>query len=71
MLEEVGHFSAAVREVIRKAEVVFGDQKIADRWLNHSRNQFGGKAPLEMIATSSGRKAVVTLLNQIDHGMFT
>lgn len=51
------------------AERVFGERERAWRWLRASKRQFGGRAPLHMLATEAGSRLVEELLNRIDEGM--
>ena len=58
-----------VARVVALAEGVFGEPDRAWRWLRKNKRQFGGKAPMEMLATEPGARLVEELLTQVDHGM--
>ncbi|WP_460080402.1 antitoxin Xre/MbcA/ParS toxin-binding domain-containing protein [Pseudomonas sp. H3_H05] len=47
------------------AEVIFGDETKARRWLSKSKNRFAGKNPLEMLSTLAGTRAVEVMLIQV------
>lgn len=49
---------------------VFANPAKADKWLRHPTRALGGKAPLELLKSEAGARAVEDLLGQIDHGMF-
>jgi putative toxin-antitoxin system antitoxin component (TIGR02293 family) len=51
-------------------ERVFGDAEKAHRWLRRRARRFGGRAPLQIIATEAGARLVEELLYQIDEGYF-
>lgn len=53
-----------------QADRVFGDPAKSDRWLRESNPVFGGKPPLDLLASEIGAGMVETLLHQIDHGIF-
>ena len=58
-----------VARVAVLAESVFGEPDRAWRWLRKSKRQFGGRAPIAMLATEPGARLVEELLTQIDHGL--
>ncbi len=47
------------------AEVIFGDEIKASRWLSKSKDRFVGKKPLEMLSTVAGTRAVEVMLIQV------
>lgn len=56
--------------IISEADRVFGDKKIADRWLRQPLASFAGQKPLQLLKTEHGALAVDEVLGQIDHGIF-
>lgn len=51
------------------AEHVFGDRGRALPWLRIAKRQFGGRSPLQLMATEAGARLVEELLYRIDEGM--
>ena len=51
------------------AEVVFGDDAKAGRWLRKPKQRFDGRTPIEMLRTEAGARLVEELLLQLDLGM--
>jgi putative toxin-antitoxin system antitoxin component (TIGR02293 family) len=51
------------------AEHVFGDKERALPWLRTEKRQFGGRSPLQLMATEAGARLVEELLYRIDEGM--
>jgi len=49
---------------------VFGDEDKAWHWLRKEKRTFGGKAPIGLLATEIGARAVEEELHRIDEGMF-
>jgi len=49
---------------------VFGEPERAWRWLRKAQERFGGKAPVDMLATEAGARLVEEMLVQIDDGIF-
>ncbi|MBC3243661.1 DUF2384 domain-containing protein [Pseudomonas lurida] len=47
------------------AEVIFGDEVKAMRWLSKSKDRFAGKKPLEMLSTLPGTREVEVMLIQV------
>ena len=68
-VEETGKALRLAR-VISEADRVFGDASKSDRWLRRPNPVLGGGTPLLLLRSEAGGDAVVTLLNQIDHGIF-
>ncbi len=58
-----------VARLVAQAEQVFDDPTRAWRWMRKPKAQFGGRTPLELLATEAGARLVEELLMQIDHGM--
>ena len=58
-----------VVRVISAAEETFGSQEKAARWLRRPTVALDGEAPLDLLDTSEGSRAVETLLGRIDHGL--
>ncbi len=59
-----------VARLTAMAEQVFGEPERAWRWLREPKQRFGGKTPLEMLATDAGGRLVEEMIGQIEHGMF-
>ncbi len=53
-----------------EAARVFGDAEKAARWLRKPNASLGGQAPLALLRTETGARAVEESLIQIDHGIF-
>jgi len=49
---------------------VFGNEDKAWRWLRKQKRAFVGKAPIDLLGTESGARAVEEELHRIDEGMF-
>lgn len=49
---------------------VFGDERRAWQWLRKGKRGFGGRAPIDLLATEAGARAVEEELHRIDEGMF-
>jgi putative toxin-antitoxin system antitoxin component (TIGR02293 family) len=49
-------------------EQVFGDGERFWRWFRAAKRHFGGRTPLEMVATEAGARLVEEFLGAIDHG---
>lgn len=56
--------------VISRAQAVLGDQGKALEWMRAPKKRFGGKTPMQMLATEPGGRLVDEMLVQIDEGMF-
>ena len=59
-----------VARITAMAEQVFGEPERAWRWLRKAQERFGGKAPVDMLATEAGARLVEEMLVQIDDGIF-
>jgi putative toxin-antitoxin system antitoxin component (TIGR02293 family) len=55
--------------VTAMAEVLFGDEQKAWRWLCKPKQRFAGQSPLALLSTSPGMQLVEELLIQIDVGV--
>ncbi|HCF6118217.1 TPA: DUF2384 domain-containing protein [Pseudomonas aeruginosa] len=55
--------------VTAMAEVLFGDEQKARRWLCKPKQRFAGQSPLALLSTSPGMQLVEELLIQIDVGV--
>lgn len=53
-----------------EAERVFADTQKAARWLRKPNRALNAHAPLALLVTETGARAVEELLGQIDHGFF-
>ncbi len=58
-----------VARITALAEEAFGDQDRAWRWLRKAKRRFGGRKPIELLATETGARLVEELIGQIDDGM--
>ena len=59
-----------VARITAMAEQVFGEVERAWRWLRKPKQRFGGKTPVDMLATEAGARLVEEMVGQIDHGIF-
>jgi putative toxin-antitoxin system antitoxin component (TIGR02293 family) len=59
-----------VARITAMAEQVFGEPERAWRWLRKPKRRFGGKTPVEMLATEAGARLVEEMIGQIEHGIF-
>lgn len=53
-----------------EADRVFDNPDKASRWLRKPNPALGGQAPIALLKSEAGARAVDELLGQIDHGMF-
>ena len=51
------------------AEQTFGEPERAWRWMRKPKRRFGGRTPLELLATEAGARLVEEMLAQIDDGL--
>ena len=58
-----------IARITALCETVFGEREPAWRWLRRPKRQFGGRAPLYLLATDAGARAVEELMYGIDEGM--
>ena len=58
-----------ILRVIGAAERAFGDAAKAHRWLRRPTEPLGGQAPLDLLDTDAGSRAVEALLGRIEHGI--
>ena len=49
---------------------VFGDERKAWQWLRTRKKSFDGRAPVDLLMTETGARAVEQELYRIDEGMF-
>ncbi|MDW5418739.1 antitoxin Xre/MbcA/ParS toxin-binding domain-containing protein [Iodobacter sp. CM08] len=56
--------------VLASAEMTFGEQKLATKWLRQPNKVLNGMAPLEAAQTESGAKLVEKMMVQINEGYF-
>jgi putative toxin-antitoxin system antitoxin component (TIGR02293 family) len=54
--------------IIALAKRYIGDKDRASRWLKHANRALGGSAPLEVMDTEAGARAVENLLGRIAYG---
>jgi putative toxin-antitoxin system antitoxin component (TIGR02293 family) len=67
--QEESDKAVRVARVAAMTEQVFGEPERAWRWLRKPKRQFGGKTPLEMLATEAGARLVEELVARIDDGL--
>jgi hypothetical protein len=58
-------------EIKPLAERIFGDERIADAWLNRANRSFSGQRPIDLLKDELGTAVVREALEQIDHGIFS
>ena len=61
---------ARVARVLALAEETFGDREAARTWLRRSNRALAGQAPLELLDTDGGARAVEAVLVRVEHGVF-
>jgi putative toxin-antitoxin system antitoxin component (TIGR02293 family) len=59
-----------VMRLLSHAEDVFGSRERALAWLRRPRKRLRNMAPLQLLRTDAGGRAVEEVLFQIEHGMF-
>jgi putative toxin-antitoxin system antitoxin component (TIGR02293 family) len=59
-----------VARITAMAEQAFGEPERAWRWLRKSKRRFGGKTPVEMLATEAGARLVEETIGQIEYAIF-
>lgn len=67
-LEESNRVSRVAR-IFALASETLGSHERAREWLRRPLHQFGGRSPLEMLATDLGSHQVEVLLGRIAHGI--
>ncbi len=58
-----------VMRVLTSSETTFGSREKAARWLRRTTSALGGDAPIDLLETAEGTRAVERLLLAIDHGL--
>jgi putative toxin-antitoxin system antitoxin component (TIGR02293 family) len=58
-----------VARITALGEQVFGESERAWRWMRKPKSRFGGKTPIEMLATEAGARLVEEMIAQIDDGL--
>jgi putative toxin-antitoxin system antitoxin component (TIGR02293 family) len=56
--------------LLARARQVMGDQNMALAWVREPKRRFGGRSPLQLMATEPGGRMVEEFLIQIEEGMF-
>lgn len=51
------------------AEQAFGDRERAWRWMRKEKRRFGGRTPIELLATEAGARLVEEMIHLIDDGL--
>jgi Antitoxin Xre/MbcA/ParS C-terminal toxin-binding domain/Anti-sigma factor NepR len=57
-------------EIKTLADRVFGDEDMADAWLNRPNSSLSGQKPADLLRDEVGAAVVRELLERIDHGIF-
>lgn len=60
-----------VARVATAAEDTLGAQAKAGRWLQNPNRALGGAIPLNLLDTELGAEEVVTILDRIEHGVYS
>ncbi len=60
-----------VARVATSAEDVLGAQAKAGRWLQNPNRALGGAIPLDLLDTDLGAEEVVTVLDRIEHDVYS
>ena len=58
------------QQIVKIATDAFDDEQLAQAWLQEPNIRTGGRAPIELIDTQDGFRAVETVLNQIKYSIF-
>lgn len=56
--------------VVEQARNTCGNYVLAMEWLRHSQLGLNGRKPIDLLRTPIGTEAVLTLLKQIEHGVY-
>jgi putative toxin-antitoxin system antitoxin component (TIGR02293 family) len=59
-----------LNSILKLGKKVLGSDDELNRWLHSSVFALGGKKPIDLIKTESGRRKVETALHQIEYGIF-
>jgi putative toxin-antitoxin system antitoxin component (TIGR02293 family) len=57
-------------QILKYAIHVFGNQQLAEDWLNRPCHHLEGNIPLELISNSKGFQKVENYLARVDHGVY-
>jgi putative toxin-antitoxin system antitoxin component (TIGR02293 family) len=68
--EESDHAVRVARVMALARRVFAGKPEYAQTWLREPKKALDGRAPIEVIATGPGARAVEEMLVGIEHGMF-
>jgi putative toxin-antitoxin system antitoxin component (TIGR02293 family) len=68
--EESDHAVRVARVMVLARRVFGGKPEYAQTWLREPKKALDGRAPIEIIATGPGARAVEEMLIGIEHGMF-
>ena len=68
--DESGHAVRVARVSVLARRVFAGRPDYAPAWLREPKRSLDGRAPLELIATEPGARAVEEMLLGIEHGLF-
>lgn len=68
--QESDHAVRVARVTVLARRVFAGKPDYAPLWLRESKQSLGGRAPLDVLATGPGARAVEEMLIGIEHGLF-
>lgn len=57
-----------IAHIIATAQVLFGDDEKARRWLSKSKHRFSGKNPVGMLSTTQGTRLIEEMLIRMAEG---
>ncbi|MHC8320993.1 antitoxin Xre/MbcA/ParS toxin-binding domain-containing protein [Pseudomonas sp. GB2N2] len=57
-------------EVLKHATIVFGDQPLAEDWLNKPCKYLTNNIPLELVNNPLGVQVIEDYLSRIEHGVY-
>lgn len=61
----------SIDDVISRAADVFGGPDKAKTWLSRQNRALSGAMPRSLLSTQEGCERVLTLLGQIEHGVYS
>jgi putative toxin-antitoxin system antitoxin component (TIGR02293 family) len=60
-----------IAQVISKCLDIFGTKENMQQWLSSSVIALGGKRPIDLLDTSFGIRMIFTVLNRLEHGVYS
>lgn len=60
-----------IAQVISKCLDIFGTKENMQQWLHSSVIALGGKKPIDLLDTSFGIRIIFTVLNRLEHGVYS